>query len=116
MRAAVVALLGLAACRADVEGDWRGHVGDEQASLALEQHGSAIEGDACVGGACFALHEGDLDESDLELWLDSGDVLSLTVSDTHLEGELRALGCDCEDDGCACRAPASFTRCAGPCR
>lgn len=117
--ALAMATLATGACKADVEGAWEGALGDEPASLRLEQHGSALEGELCTPASCEQV-SGDLEERSLELGCQTCDpplVLELVLDRGAMIGEAYDpyCACDLDDEGCACRVEAAFYRCDGAC-
>ncbi len=109
--------VALCGCRADVEGTWTGEIGGEEARLSLEQKGSAIDGEVCIGKRCDTIDDGVLEERSLILTYGcSGCTLERATLDLELrgdlEGEKHLWNCDCDvdDDDCGCREQAHFGR------
>jgi hypothetical protein len=110
MRGLLVVLLALPGCRAQVDGDWQGHIGGEPASMALEQEGATVSGEVCFRDACSPA-DGAVEEQRLTLSFGCEGCkaapidLDLDVGNGRLEGN--AFPEDCDDD---CPPEAAFWR------
>ena len=114
-----VLTLATGACRADIDGYWEGTIGDEHAFLSLDQAGSVIRGEACIGGSCDQSARGEIVDERLQLSFGChscdglrATTLDVSVYDGQMEGLAYMSDCLCPEDqeDCECVFRANLTR------
>lgn len=94
-------------CRADVEGEWSGHVGEDFARLELEQAGASVRGTICVEQSCAAITGRLVDERfEADFGCSSCRLLhtelDLDVFEDAMQGTAFIPSCECSTAACDC--------------